>query len=102
MRITQGHLLLPAVARGAPFTIEVDGEPVTAYAGETIAAALLAAGRQTLSHAGPAGAARGLYCGIGVCFGCLVTVDGVAGVRACVTEARPGMRVETRLAESRP
>jgi hypothetical protein len=41
-----------------------------------------------------AGEARGLFCGMGVCFDCLVTVDGADNQRACMTRARPGCRVE--------
>lgn len=86
--------------RGRPVTIWVDGNPVRAYMGETIAAALLAAGRrawrQTLQ-----GEPRGLFCGMGICFDCIVTVDGVNGVRACMTPVAEGMVVETEgLAES--
>lgn len=94
MRITTKHEWLPPLERGEPFAIEVDGTPITAYPGETIAAALAAAGRRQL-HTGTDGSPRGLYCGIGVCYSCLVTVDGVPGVRACVTLAQPGMRVQT-------
>jgi aerobic-type carbon monoxide dehydrogenase small subunit (CoxS/CutS family) len=80
--------------RGQPVTISVDGKPVQAYLGETIAAALLATGqrawRQTLQ-----GEPRGLFCGTGICFDCTVTVDGVPGVRACITPVAEGMVVET-------
>jgi len=38
---------------------------------------------------------RGLFCGMGVCFDCVVTVDGRAGVRACITPVADGMTVET-------
>jgi aerobic-type carbon monoxide dehydrogenase small subunit (CoxS/CutS family) len=31
-----------------------------------------------------------MNCGIGVCFDCLVTVNGMPGVRACLADARPG------------
>ena len=81
------------------FTIEVDGQAVPARPGQTIAAALIAVGRTAFSHT-PSGAPRGIFCGMGVCFDCLVTVDGLADQRACVTPVRPGMRVETRVAEA--
>ena len=74
------------------FDLEVDGQPIPAHRGQTIAAALMAAGRRTFRHT-RSGAPRGLFCGMGVCFECRVTVDGVAGQRACITLARPGMRV---------
>jgi NADH dehydrogenase/NADH:ubiquinone oxidoreductase subunit G len=56
-----------------------DGVQIAARPGETLAAALIRAGR-------PAG----YFCGIGVCFGCLVTVDGVAAQRACLTPVPDG------------
>ncbi|GAB4280314.1 MAG: hypothetical protein Kow0092_35930 [Deferrisomatales bacterium] len=75
------------------FWIHVDGRPVPARAGQTVAGALVAAGIRTFRH-GEKGEPRGLFCGMGVCFECRVTVDGVPDVRACVTPARPGCRVE--------
>jgi predicted molibdopterin-dependent oxidoreductase YjgC len=75
------------------FTIEVDGAPIPARAGQTIAAALLAAGVRVWRKT-PSGAPRGIFCGMGVCFDCLVTVDGLADQRACITPVRPGMQVE--------
>jgi hypothetical protein len=42
------------------------------------------------------GASRGLFCGIGVCFDCLVTIDGVANERACLRSATPGLAVTTQ------
>jgi predicted molibdopterin-dependent oxidoreductase YjgC len=74
--------------------IEVDGESVSAFAGETVASALLALGRRTFRHTGH-GAPRGLFCGMGVCFDCLVTVDGVENVRACLTPVAEGMIIAT-------
>lgn len=74
------------------FVFEVDGLPVAALAGQTVAAALLAAGLRVFRYSA-AGAPRGLFCGMGVCFECLVTIDGLTGQRACITPARPGMRV---------
>jgi predicted molibdopterin-dependent oxidoreductase YjgC len=73
--------------------LTVDGEPLTAPEGQSLAAALLASGRRALRPS-PSGAPRGLYCGIGVCQECRVVVDG-AVVRACVTPVVAGMRVET-------
>jgi predicted molibdopterin-dependent oxidoreductase YjgC len=75
------------------FVIEVDGQPVPARPGETVAAALLAAGRRIFRHTA-SGAPRGLFCGMGVCFDCLVTIDGLRDQRACMTLARPGMLVQ--------
>lgn len=75
-------------------TVTIDGEPALAYPGETVAAVLLASGQQTFRHTAE-GAPRGLFCGMGVCFDCLVTVDGQPDVRACMTTVQPGMVVET-------
>jgi NADH dehydrogenase/NADH:ubiquinone oxidoreductase subunit G len=76
-------------------TVTVDGDPVQAYPGETVATVLLAAGRRTFRHTDQLHAPRGLFCGMGVCFDCLVTVDGQPNVRACVTPVHAGMVVET-------
>ena len=80
------------VARPEQFTIDVDGTAVDAYAGESLAAVLLAGGIRAFrtTTSGP----RGPYCNMGVCFDCVVEVDGVR-MRACMTTARPGMRVRT-------
>ncbi len=77
----------------AKFDIEVDGRRVPAEPGQTVAAALISAGITVFRHT-PTGAPRGIFCGMGVCFDCLVTVDGLADQRACVTPARPGMRIQ--------
>lgn len=81
------------VRRGTPLELWVDGEVIQAYEGETIAAALTAAGRKVLRHAPRTGATRGVFCGIGACFECLVTVEGMGQVRSCMVAVRPGMRV---------
>ena len=74
------------------FTIEVDGQPIPVQRGQTIAAALIASGRRVFRRT-QNGAPRGIFCGMGVCFDCLVTVNGVTGQRACTTLAEPGMQV---------
>jgi len=92
-------LRVPAPAgatRGAAFTFRFDGRDITAYAGETIGAALLAAGIRHLRTTRFAGAPRGLLCGIGACFDCLVTVDGRGSQRACLTPATPDTEVEVQ------
>jgi predicted molibdopterin-dependent oxidoreductase YjgC len=86
----------PPARLGQAVTLTVDGESVQAYEGETVAGALLADGRRTLRRTRKTGEPRGLFCGMGVCFDCLVTVDGRADVRACITPVAEGMVVETR------
>ncbi|HEX5408016.1 MAG TPA: (2Fe-2S)-binding protein [Pseudonocardiaceae bacterium] len=70
--------------------ITFDGRQLPMTPGRTVAAVLLAAGvrswRTTRVHGRP----RGLFCGIGACFDCLVTVNGTPSVRACLVEAKPG------------
>lgn len=69
-----------------------DGEEIAGYEGETIAASLAAAGRAKLGTRRD-GAPRGLFCGMGVCQECIVTVDGAPGHRACMTSLTRGMNV---------
>ena len=84
------------VERGPSVTVVLDGRAITAYAGESIAAALLAAGQRMARLSARAGEPRGYFCGMGVCHECLMTVDGVANVRACMTPVRDGLRIETQ------
>jgi predicted molibdopterin-dependent oxidoreductase YjgC len=78
-----------------PLTVKVDGEPVPAFAGESVATVLLAMGRRAFRHTDKNQAPRGLFCGMGACFDCLVTIDGVENVRACMTPVEEGMVIET-------
>ena len=82
------------LARPKAVTVTVDGRPVEAYAGETVASALWAAGIRTLRHGAKTGQARGMYCGMGMCFSCRVTIDGVPNVLACQTPVAAGMKIE--------
>jgi predicted molibdopterin-dependent oxidoreductase YjgC len=88
-------LRLPRPSGSVTVGVTVDGEPIQVYPGETVATVLLALGRQTFRHTDHLHAPRGLFCGMGVCFDCLVTVDGQANVRACMTPVQAGMVVET-------
>jgi len=83
--------------RGKPVSLLVDGRPVTAYAGETVFAALLAAGIIALRHPlkDQTETVRGGFCGMGVCQECQVTVDGMPDRRACMIPVREGMEVVT-------
>lgn len=75
-------------------TFTYDGRTVRARTGDSIAAALLAAGIQVTRSTPVSGAARGPYCMMGACFECLAVVDGRPSVQTCMTEVRDGMRVE--------
>jgi predicted molibdopterin-dependent oxidoreductase YjgC len=74
-------------------TVTFAGRPLQARAGQSVAAALTAAGvrawRTTRRQERP----RGLFCGIGVCFDCLLTIDGRPAQRACLVPVRDGMIV---------
>ncbi|MBI2831901.1 MAG: (2Fe-2S)-binding protein [Chloroflexi bacterium] len=82
--------------RGKSFEIEVDGTKVKAFEGETIAAALLAAGKRTTCKSNAKKEARGLYCGMGVCMGCRMIVDGKPNTLVCQTLATPDCKVKTQ------
>lgn len=88
MRIAQG------TSRCKPVTLVVDDKTVPAYEGESVAAALLAAGIDSFRRTSK-GAARGPYCNMGVCFECVVTVVGLGSMRACATPVTDGMQVKT-------
>jgi hypothetical protein len=75
-------------------TFSFAGEQITAGPGQSIAAALLAAGHRSWRTTRNGGAPRGLFCGIGICFDCLVTVNGRPNQLACLTEAGDGDLVE--------
>ncbi len=83
------------IQRGDPISITVDGEQVEAYPGESIAAALLASGRRAFRRTAKENAPRGIYCGMGICFDCVATVDGVPNVCTCMTAVHPDCVVET-------
>jgi predicted molibdopterin-dependent oxidoreductase YjgC len=78
-------------SRGKPFDIVVNDKPVRAFPGETIAGVLLAAGQTVFRRTRESDAPRGVFCGMGVCYDCLVDVQGGSLVRACMTAAEPGM-----------
>ncbi len=75
---------------------ELDGQPVAFRPGQTVGAALVAHGTVSWRHTRLEARPRGLFCGIGVCFDCLVTVDGHPNQRACLVLAVPGMSVTTQ------
>ncbi|MFD5326020.1 (2Fe-2S)-binding protein [Streptomyces sp. NPDC127092] len=84
---------------GAPrttFTLTFDDRELPAQEGQSVAAVLWSAGilawRTTRNGAAP----RGVFCGIGQCYDCLVTVNGRPNQRACTVQARPGDTVTTQ------
>jgi D-hydroxyproline dehydrogenase subunit gamma len=77
----------------APVSLQVEGRPVQARVGDTVALALLQAGVSTFRETPVSGAPRAPLCLMGVCFDCLVEVDGRANVQACMTPVADGMAV---------
>ncbi|MFZ5824813.1 MAG: (2Fe-2S)-binding protein [Bacillota bacterium] len=94
MRVLTHPVLGPA-PEAKPVRFSFNGRPVEGREGEPIAAALLAAGIKTLRRTCHTDDPRGLYCGIGHCFECRVTVNGEGGIRSCLTPVAEGMRVES-------
>jgi len=90
------HPILGRLEERPRVEIEVDGEVVSAFAGEPIATALLAAGKAVFRYTRKRHEPRGVYCAIGRCTDCMMVVDGVPNVRTCVTPVRAGMKVETQ------
>ena len=74
--------------------IFVDGIAVTAREGDSVSSALLASGLDARRSTAVSGAPRLPYCMMGVCFDCLVTIDGMGNRQGCLTPVRAGMRVE--------
>lgn len=87
----------PGVERGEQVRITVDGLSVACYLGESVAAAMIADSGDLTLRTTSAGDPRGLFCGMGVCFECLVVVDGIPNTRACVTWVCDGMAVGTQV-----
>jgi predicted molibdopterin-dependent oxidoreductase YjgC len=80
----------------ATLTINLDGAALDGRPGQTIAGVILASGRTTWRQTSRGALPRGLFCGIGVCFDCLVTVNGDRDVRACQRRAADGDVVESQ------
>lgn len=76
-----------------------DGAELPFSPGDTVAAVLINAGILSWRTTRINGKRRGLFCGIGVCFDCLVTINGTSSVRACVTEAQAGDTVTTQIGD---
>ncbi|KJC41057.1 (2Fe-2S)-binding protein [Bradyrhizobium sp. LTSP885] len=72
----------------------VDGAAIAAREGDSVAAALLASGRDIRRATAVSGAPRLPYCMMGVCFDCLVTIDGVGNRQGCLVPVTEGMQIE--------
>ncbi|MFE7542060.1 (2Fe-2S)-binding protein [Streptomyces platensis] len=81
---------------GASFEITMDGSPVPALPGQSVAAALWSAGILAWRTTRTAGRPRGAFCGIGQCYDCLATINGEPNRRACLVPASPGDAITTQ------
>lgn len=75
---------------------DFDGRPVPFATGQSVGAALTAVGIRSWRTTRVAARPRGLFCGIGICFDCLVVVDGVPNQRACLVIAAEDMSVSVQ------
>ena len=90
MRVDE-HPILGTAEKGRPVTIFFNGNPVPAFEGESIAAALIASGIDVFRRTSRFESPRSVFCGIGQCSDCSMTVDGIPNVRTCVTQVREGL-----------
>lgn len=72
-----------------------NGQDLQCESGQTIAAALIAAQRRELRLTRFGNEPRSIFCGIGICYDCVVVVDGIANQRSCLVQVKSGMRVES-------
>ena len=87
-------------AAGQAVGIVIDGRAFEARVGDSVAAALLAAGITQLRITAGAGAPRGPYCMMGACSDCVVTIDGIHDRQSCQVTVREGMQIGTQRAVS--
>jgi predicted molibdopterin-dependent oxidoreductase YjgC len=97
MRRIVDHPVLGPLPDTDLVTIIVDGEPITARKGEMIAAALIATGKKYFRKTVKVHEPRGIYCGIGRCTDCVMTVNGIPNIRTCITPVEEGMVIETQM-----
>jgi predicted molibdopterin-dependent oxidoreductase YjgC len=80
---------------GERIAVLIDGTPFEGRQGDSVAAVLLLAGKNACRGSSVSGELRGPYCMMGVCFECLVSIDGIDGLQACMIPIRRGMKIET-------
>ena len=80
--------------RQHPVAVTINGQPVQCREGDTVAAAMFAAGVVDCRDTAVSGVPRGPYCMMGICYDCLVTIDGQPNQQGCMTQVREGMNIE--------
>lgn len=93
MRIKQ-HPILDDDEKVEEVTIYFEGQPLKAHKGDTVAAVLTSYGIRDFRYTRKAHEPRGIYCAIGRCTDCMMTINGKANVRSCITSVEDGMKVE--------
>ena len=83
-------------------TLSINGTPVEVRDGDSVATALLLSGGTSARTTAVSGTKRGPYCMMGVCYECLVDINGTPNQQACMTLARDGMRVPTQHGARKP
>ncbi|GAA1198122.1 (2Fe-2S)-binding protein [Prauserella alba] len=91
-----------ATAEPERFEVAFDGRPLPATAGQSVGSVLTDAGIRSWRTTRTGHRPRGLFCGIGVCYDCLITVDGEPNQRACLVPARPGMTLSSTVPGNGP
>ncbi|KJK24386.1 NAD(FAD)-dependent dehydrogenase [Burkholderiaceae bacterium 16] len=89
-------LFRPLADGAVMVTIEFNGQPLCVPSGRSVAAALLAGGVTRLRTTPVSGAPRAPYCMMGVCFECLMEIDGQPSRQACLVQVREGMTVRSQ------
>ena len=95
MRISE-HPIIESYNKGRKVTFSFDGKELSVYEGESIAAALKAAGVMVHRYTAKQHKPRGIFCAIGRCTDCVMIVNGVPNVRTCVTPLEEGMQIQTQ------
>lgn len=95
MRISE-HPIIESYNKGRKVTFSFDGKELRGYEGESIAAALKAAGVMVHRYTAKQHKPRGIFCAIGRCTDCVMIVNGVPNVRTCVTPLEEGMQIQTQ------
>ena len=95
MRIRE-HPILGKSKKNEKVKIKVDGKEIEAFRGEPIAAALMANGIKIFRYTRKYEEPRGIFCALGRCTDCVMTVNGIPNTRTCVTPVENGMEIETQ------
>lgn len=74
-------------------TLQINNETVSVPEGSTVATAIFASDTDSFRHS-VSGEPRFPLCGMGICFECRVTINGVKHQRSCQILAENGMQID--------